>query len=237
MEEKTYTPMTQNLDVLDKIDNFTNWVYQEIRPFITGNIFEIGSGRGTYSKKIIKDFTGNKIILSDIDQNYIKELGQFENKDVSILKVDISCKEDFRNIKIPIDSAFALNVLEHIEDDVHAMNNIYDSLRIGGKFIILVPAHKFLFNCIDSSVGHCRRYTKNEIIAKVSKTKFKIKNLFYFNFLSIFGWYLNGHVFKKNVINKSAACILDKLIPLLRIIEQYILRKRIGISIIVVLQK
>lgn len=229
--------MTQNLDVLDEIDNFTDWVYQEIKPFISGNIFEIGSGRGTYSKKIIKDLTSNKIVLSDIDQDYIKWLGQFESKNVSIAKVDISRKEDFKNINIPIDSAFALNVLEHIEDDVRAMNNIYDSLSPGGKFIILVPAHKFLFNCIDEGVGHYRRYTKSEVMAKVSKTKFKVKKLFYFNFLSIFGWYLNGHVFRKNVISKRAAFLLDKIVPLLRLIEQYILRKKIGISIIVVLQK
>lgn len=229
--------MGLNLKILDKANNFTDWMYDEIRPYLKGNIFEVGSGQGTYSRKIIKDFPNSKIVLSDIDKDYVGKLGRFASRDVAVLDVDISKKEDFKKIKFPIDSFFALNVLEHIEDDLSAMNNVYDALRPGGRFIVLVPAHKFLYNCIDESIGHYRRYTSADMLEKVSKTKFKVKRLFYFNFLSIFGWYLNGNILQKKVINEGAVGLLNKLVPILKFFETYILRKRMGISLIVILEK
>ncbi|MBU4348148.1 class I SAM-dependent methyltransferase [Patescibacteria group bacterium] len=237
MEEKHSQQIALNLEILEKADNFTNWLYEEIKPFLKGNIFEVGSGHGTYSRKIIKDFPDSKIVLSDIEKNCINELEKIKKSNVAVLQIDISRQEDFKKVDMPINSVFALNVLEHIEDDVQTMNNVYDALSPGGTFIILVPAHKFLFNCIDKSVGHYRRYVKKDISEKVFQTKFKIKTMFYFNFLSIFGWYLNGNILKKNVINGSAVGLLNKLVPCLRFFERYILRKNIGISLIVVLEK
>ncbi len=237
LEEDKFRSMTENLAILDKLDNFTRWMYEEIKPYLFGNIFEIGSGQGTHSRSIIRDFPESKILLGDIDPNYLRILQALADERVSVGQIDISRKEDLVKINIPVNSAFALNVLEHIEDDVAALNNIYDMLEPGGRFVLLVPAHKFLYNCIDKDAGHFRRYTSQEIVGKVSRTKFKITDLHYFNFLSMFGWYVNGNILKKNVINPSAADILDRLVPLLKLFERHILRQKAGMSIIAVLQK
>ncbi len=229
--------MALNLRILDKANSFTDWMYDEIKPYLKGNVFEVGSGQGTYSRKIINDFPKSRIVLSDIDENYVHRLNVLASKNVDVLNIDISLREDFKKIKFPIDSFFALNVLEHIEDDVHAMNNVYDVLSPGGKFVVLVPAHKFLYNCIDKGIGHHRRYTRKDLLDKVSRTKFKVEKLFYFNFLSIFGWYLNGNILKREVINESAVGLLNKLVPLLRLFEKYILRQGLGISLVIVLEK
>ena len=235
--DKYAEQMALNLHILDKANNFTDWMYDEIKPFLQGNIFEVGSGQGTYSRKIINDFRDNKIILSDIDKKYVSDLKKISIGRVSVFNIDISRKEDFRQINDRIDSAFALNVLEHVDNDVGALNNVYDILSPGGRFVVLVPAHKFLYNRIDKSIGHFRRYTKSELLEKVSITKFKVKKLFYFNFLSIFGWYANGDILKRDVINEGAVGLLNKIVPALRFFEKYILRKKMGISIIVILEK
>lgn len=229
----------KNLSIIDKFPNFTNWMYSEIKPYLTGDILEVGSGLGTYSEKIVKDFKNSKIILSDIDYKYLKELKvKFKHKkNITITKLDLSNFHDFKKLNQKLDSVFALNVLEHIEDDISTLNNIYKILRKKGKSIILVPAHKFLFNCIDSSIGHYRRYSKKEIIEKISKTKFKIKKIFYFNFLSIFGWYINGNILKKKIVNENAIGVLNKIVPFLKFFEKYILMKKIGISLIIILEK
>jgi len=227
-----------NLKILRKADNFSNWMFSQIKPFLKGTILELGSGIGTYSKLVIDNFPNNKIILSDIDKKYVKYLNdKFAQLNVSIFKLDITNRNDFRNLNCTVDSIFVLNVLEHVEDDVQVLKNCYSILNHGGKLIILVPAHKFLFNCIDKTVGHYRRYTKKEMIGKVSQTKFKVKQLFYFNFLSIFGWYWNGSILKKEILNESALGLLNKLVPILSFFEKYILRKKLGMSLVVVLEK
>jgi SAM-dependent methyltransferase len=228
-----------NLLSTKKAANFTNWMYDEIKPYLRGNILELGSGIGTYSEKVVKDFNKNIVVLSDIDQEYIKNLqNKFQSyKNVFVKKIDISEPEDFSDFKCKINSVFALNVLEHIYDDVKALNNIYDSLEIGGNLVILVPAHKFLFNCIDKAIGHYRRYSKEEVISKVMQTKFKIEKMFYFNFAAIPGWYINGNILRKQVVSENVISLFNKFIPILKFIERYIIFHRFGISLIVVLTK
>ena len=104
-------------------------------------------------------------------------------------------------------------------------------LKKNGTLIILVPANKFLYNVIDKSIGHWRRYTKNELKNKLIVNNFKIEKIFSFNILGIFGWFLNGNVFKKSEINKNASSIFDKLIPIMKVIEKYSGRP-FGLSVI-----
>ncbi len=212
-------------------------MYEQAKPNLKGTILEIGSGRGTYSKLIIKDFPNNKIILSEIDENYIDQLHKtFDNRLVSTIKLNIEEKSDFVQIE-SFDSAFALNVLEHVEHDVDALNNLYEKLNSKGTLTILVPAHQFLYNCMDKSVGHYRRYNKKLIKEKIAHTKFKIKKLFYFNAISIPGWYWSGNILKKDILSENKMKLFDKLVPVLKFIETHILRKTIGMSLVAVLEK
>ena len=239
-QEASYSTIgDKNLMTLNSAANFTNWMYEEIRPYLSGNIMELGSGIGTYSEKVIRDFKESMVVLSDIDEIYIRHLEhRFDsNKKVVVKKIDITRQADFEDIDVSIDSVFALNVLEHIEDDLVAFNNIYNVLAPGGKLIILVPAYKFLFNCIDKVIGHYRRYTKKEIIAKVKQTEFSIVKLFYFNFAAIPGWYVNGNIFKQSKVNEGAVGIFDKIVLILKFIERHILLRKLGISLIVILSK
>ena len=229
----------KNLLTIESAEKFTHWMYEEIRPYLSGNILELGSGLGTYSEKVVADFKGSTIVLSDIDENFIHNLeNRFQsNKNVIVKYIDLNKRDDFEDINVSINSVFALNVLEHIADDIAALNNIYNVLEPGGQLIILVPAHKFLFNCIDTAIGHYRRYSKKEIINEVKQTKFKIIKMFYFNFAAIPGWYINGNVFKKTLVNEGAVDLFNKIVPILKVVERYILFRRLGISIVVVLTK
>ncbi|MFH1786500.1 MAG: class I SAM-dependent methyltransferase [archaeon] len=227
------------MTLVEKADRFSEWMYSEIKPYLHGNIIEIGSGIGIFSSKVIRDFRGSKIVVSDIDPHYVQHLTERfkSNKNVSAIRLDFSKSTDFKQVKHRADSVFALNVLEHVKDDVGALNNAYDLLAKGGTCIILVPAHKFLFNSLDKVMGHYRRYTKKELVQTVAKTKFKVKRVFYFNFFSIFGWYLNGNILRKTTILESGMGLLNLLVPFLRFFEKHLLRQMLGLSLIIVLEK
>jgi SAM-dependent methyltransferase len=55
------------------------------------------------------------------------------------------------------------DVLEHIENDRLAVKNVHHMLKKGGKFIVTVPAHRFLWSTIDTVSGHKRRYGVKEL--------------------------------------------------------------------------
>lgn len=237
-ESYSYTGQ-QRLQILEESANFTEWMYSEIKPYLSGSILEVGSGIGTYAKKVAMDFKGNKIIASDVDSKNLQILkSTFEgNPDVSIIRLDISNKLETKNIGQKMDSIFCLNVLEHIKDDASAISNAYSLLNPGGKFTLLVPAYKFLFNSLDRTDGHFRRYTKKDITQKALNAGFKIKKISYFNSASIPSWYLMGTILKKSTINKNAMALFNSLVHFFRIFEKNILRNKIGISLIAILEK
>jgi 2-polyprenyl-3-methyl-5-hydroxy-6-metoxy-1,4-benzoquinol methylase len=228
----------ENLETAVKRKNFTKWVSQETFSELKGDILEIGSGLGTYSQQIINNFPNSKITLTDISPKYVKNLeNTFSSKLIDVFKLDLNNKNDFKKIGYEkFDSIIAINVLEHVKDDLFALSELNKMLKKDGVLIILVPANKFLYNVIDKNIGHWRRYSKKELITKIKKSNFNIKNSYSFNMLGMLGWYLNGNIFKKTEINKNASSLFDKTVPIMKVIEQ-ILRKPIGLSIICNCQK
>ncbi len=219
-------------------NNFQTWLFSQIYPYLKGNILELGSGLGSVSSLLIKKYKRGTIYLSDSDEDYVNDLKIKFNKfrNVKIAKINATKKNDFKVIPKKIDTIFAVNVLEHIKNDQLVINNVYDSLNDGGRFIVLVPAHPYLYNKIDKAVGHYRRYTKQRICKLAKKSGFNINKIFYFNAVSILGWFLSGKIFNQSSVNESNLSLLNKLIPTIAKIEK-IFNKKIGISIIAILDK
>ena len=54
----------------------------------------------------------------------------------------------------------AFDVIEHIEDDAAALASIAAKLKPGGKFVMTVPAHQWMWSAHDVVNHHKRRYSK-----------------------------------------------------------------------------
>lgn len=76
----------------------------------------------------------------------------------------------------------AMDIIEHLENDANGIHECYQALREGGILILTVPTFKFLWGIQDVVTGHKRRYSRREIIDKVSHEGFKILQSSYFNF-------------------------------------------------------
>lgn len=66
------------------------------------------------------------------------------------------------------------DVLEHLDNDIHALKEIHKALKVDGGLIITVPQHKWLWSAIDAKSGHKRRYTRKDIRYKIRSTGFKV---------------------------------------------------------------
>lgn len=71
--------------------------------------------------------------------------------------------------KLPIkDESFdllcALDLLEHVEDDIGAIKEFHRILKPGGYLILTVPAFMFLWSGHDVALHHKRRYNKRILV-------------------------------------------------------------------------
>ncbi len=76
-----------------------------------------------------------------------------------------------------------LDVLEHIEDDRHALQRAGSLLRENGHLLITVPAYPLLWSPMDELLHHKRRYTMQSLRNAVASAGFTIEHLTHFNAL------------------------------------------------------
>lgn len=81
------------------------------------------------------------------------------------------------------DFGVALDVLEHIENDLTAAKNIFSCLRPGGTCIITVPAYQWLWSAHDENCMHKRRYDRRTLQSLLLRSGFEIEFLSYYNAL------------------------------------------------------
>ena len=222
------------LKAISRAHKFNYWMYQQMSPYLKGDVLEIGSGIGNISMYIETD--GN-IVLSDLRQNYINILKQsFPQRE--IVKIDLvhpNFESCYANLIGRFDFVFALNVVEHILDDKMALQNINKLLKQDGKMFILVPAYQWLYNQFDVALEHFRRYTKSSL-HKIIPDSMQIEKSWYFNSIGIFGWFFVGKLLGKKTIPEGNMKFYNKIIPLVKTMD-FLIGRKIGLSVIVVCHK
>ena len=76
-----------------------------------------------------------------------------------------------------------LDVLEHIPDDVGALQALRSKLAPGGKLVLTVPAMPWLWSAHDVAHHHQRRYTSRKLRQALTDAGFKPKHSGHFNSL------------------------------------------------------
>jgi SAM-dependent methyltransferase len=149
--------------------------------------------------------------------------------------VDPDFKNRYVNLQAKFDCVFAMNVIEHIEDDKLALENINWLLKPGGRMFILVPAYMELYNGFDKILEHFRRYTLTSLIRVMPQTNI-IEKKFYFNSIGILGWYLFGKILKRRTISEGNMSIYNLILPVVKFMD-FLLQGKVGLSAIVVSRK
>lgn len=229
---------SKKLELLDEANNFTDWLYSKYKHHISGNILEVSSGVGTYSKKILGDFFHNNLTLTEYSESDLNELkNHFNNPKISFKKLDLNNHNDFKKFNGELfDTILCSNVLEHIKNDEYALSQCFELLNKKGKMILVVPQNPKLYGMQDISLGHFRRYSKKEILIKIKKNGFIINSIQNFNFIGTLGWRMNKTT-KKTENNPGLLKIFNKIIPITKFLDDNILSKITGLSLIIILEK
>jgi SAM-dependent methyltransferase len=186
--------------------------------------------------------------------NSLERIGQTYGLDVSDEAIKFS-KEIFTGQvekgilpdQIPYEKNYfdlitALDVIEHVDQDVDSLKAIRSCLSPDGKAIITVPAYMFLWSAFDEMNQHKRRYTLNELHKKLEQAEFFVEKISYYNTLLFPLVYIVrtlNNFFKRDgssdvdLPNKALNYTLEKIF----MIEKYLLRVvnlPYGVSIVAV---
>jgi SAM-dependent methyltransferase len=76
-----------------------------------------------------------------------------------------------------------LDVLEHVEADEAALASIAGKLKPGGRILITVPAHPWMWSAHDEVNHHKRRYTRKTLRGAIEAAGLRVEMLSWFNSL------------------------------------------------------
>lgn len=136
-------------------------------------ILDVGCGTCGMAEYLSKDFNVVAIDTSELALEYCKKRG-VEHSFLSTL-------DSFPKDKYNIKAITILDVIEHIEDDKSIVEQLYNSLPIGGYIIASVPAYQFLWSFHDEVHKHYRRYRLSNFKRLISNAGFQIQFATYFN--------------------------------------------------------
>lgn len=75
----------------------------------------------------------------------------------------------------------AFDVIEHIGDDAAALASIAVKLKPGGKFVMTVPAHQWMWSAHDVVNHHKRRYSRRLLKELIDRSPLTLERIGYFN--------------------------------------------------------
>lgn len=157
-----------------------------------GKILDVGCGEGT----LLESFNSkiNELYGMDISTIALNKVSSVAKDNITFLTGDISKKDSLPSIKF--DVLICSEVLEHIENDAIAIENLNELLNPSGHLIITLPYKKKYWTKHDEHAGHFRRYEWDEIINKLNKNRFSIVEMFSWGWPFFNTYY---HMFLKNI--------------------------------------
>jgi glycosyltransferase involved in cell wall biosynthesis len=214
-------PGAKILDSLAGTKRFNRWMADTVRPLVGTRVLELGAGIGNMTQHLAR---GRKIyVASDIDEEHIARLRvRFGGRpNLEIRRCDLCDAADFQPLLGLFDSVVCLNVVEHVEDDLGALRNIFSALKAGGRAIILVPQDQKAYGTLDEVLGHFRRYSEAQLRARMEEAGFEVERILQFNRVTRPGWRFNGQVLKRRSFSRFQLRVFDTLVPLWRRIDRY----------------
>jgi SAM-dependent methyltransferase len=192
---------------LEQAYNYRQAIARRIAPALSGNVLEVGAGIGQMLQEVHRAHP--HLSLSAVEPNPRFHV-QLQTR-VPFAKI-WRCTVSDLPPDLKFDSIYAINVLEHLSDDLEELQQWHSRLNPGGQLSLLVPARKELYSRIDQKFGHFRRYNKNELATLLKQAGFQIECLTYFHLTGYLAWLAAFKIGKVSRFNPNYVRLYDKYI-------------------------
>jgi SAM-dependent methyltransferase len=217
------------LDIFAQTPHLNRWIFDRLRPWCGQRVLEVGAGLGNITSMLLDR---ELVVATEIEAEFLRQLGRkfAGQKHVVVRSLDLNWVpvEELREHRL--DTVLCVNVLEHVEDDLGALDALRRSVVPGGRLCLYVPALRWLYGSLDRGLVHHRRYGRAELADLLGRAGWKVDHLSFMNLLGIPGWFLNSRVLGRKLLPIKQVVLYDKLTPILRIEDR--VRLPIGMSLV-----
>src|SRR5262245_41403836 len=211
-DQENADPGYKSLLRLARAERYNRWMLQQLAPWLGQRILEVGSGIGSFTRFLMGR---DVIIATELNPRYLRILeNTFERHTrVEVMPLDLTDFDPAPLAARHLDTILCLNVLEHVADDRAALRRLHASLAPGGRLLLLVPAHEWLYGAIDRAIDHHRRYERAGLVVKLEEAGFRVESTQFFNRLGGIGWYLNSVVFRRTRVPGFQLHLQNLMVP------------------------
>jgi len=151
-------------------------IRRKVRPPANARVLEIGCGTG-HNLAMLGEFGEVDALELDDEARAVaeKRLGR------SVMSAPLPELAGVQRKNYDLIGAF--DVVEHIEDDSAALASIAERLKPGGKLVVTVPAHQWMWSAHDVVNHHKRRYSSRALRKLFEGSPLKLEAIGYFNSL------------------------------------------------------
>ena len=196
------------LEDLDAAVNYRRWICRMALPFLGATPVEVGSGTGSHAHEWAE--AGLQVTATEADHTSLARMQQRFADDPRVR---------VRHLAAPIreradhSAAVAVNVLEHIEDDVAALRSFAGLVAPGGHVVILVPAFPIAFSDFDVRIGHVRRYRVGTLDAAFRRAGLVPTHMRYVNAPGLLAWLVLVRLLRGRPKEGLPLRVFERLVP------------------------
>lgn len=240
--DRRHTQTTDHYAVLDletvqAARRYAEHVFRLFRPYIGRRVFEVGSGIGTMSKRLV----GVADVVVGIEPNpacaaRVQEAmahdDRFTLRSCHLEECDVVELAAHR-----FDTVFCVNVLEHIADDVEALRTFREVVVAGGHVLVFVPAVQAAYGPLDAELGHHRRYSKQSLARAFAGADLVLEQIRYTNPIGLLGWLYNAYIARSRAHSPTQIKLFESLVAPWALPLEHLLPPPIGLSLMAVGRK
>src|SRR5688572_28330546 len=223
-----------DLETIREAKRYSAHVFDLFRPHVGRRVLEVGCGIGTMSEKLaevadlIVGIEPNPACIDRV-QEAMRHQPKFSLRPCHLEECD---QAELRGLRL--DTVYCVNVLEHIEHDVAALQTFRDAIVPQGKVLIFVPAVSAAYGPLDAELGHHRRYSKRTLARAFAEAGLELTMLRYTNPIGLIGWMYNSHVSKTRVHSLEQVRLFETFVAPWALPLERLVTPPIGLSLMAV---
>ena len=233
MSEFVYVGGELNLFAAAK--NWKSYWSRQIKPFLNGDILEVGAGIGSNTGRLDQGGTERWVCLEP-DPQLVARLTETLRNAKSGRKYEIVCGTLQTLAGQQFDTITYIDVLEHIQEDRDELAAAATHLRPGGRIVVLSPAHQWLFSPFDAAIGHFRRYNR-AMLQNITPASLRLERIKYLDCAGLAASASNLLLLRQSLPTAKQLAVWDGwMVPVSRVLDGLI-RYSVGKTIVAVWRK
>jgi SAM-dependent methyltransferase len=212
----------ETLRRMASVDRYNHWIFDEIKAYAGQRMLEVGCGIGNMTAYFL-----DRQLMVALD--LLPESVALVHHKYGAHQNVIALQGDITNVSVThklqpyaLDTVICLNVLEHIPNDLLALQQMYQVLQPAGRLLLVVPAGKYLYGTLDHELGHQRRYERQSLRELVMSTGFSIDRLYYINLAGVLGWFVSSRILRHRILPRAGLKGFNIFTPLFISVENTI---------------